>query len=96
MSENDYKEIAERKLRLVDISILLVLVCFIGRLFYIQIVKGDIFQTQKQRNYERSKLIPAQRGEIFDRKADAPLVSNVDSFAVDICLLYTSDAADEQ
>lgn len=84
MNENEYKELIERKLKAIDILIMLVIACFIGRLFYIQIINGDVFQTQKQKNYERSKLLPAQRGEVFDRNADVPLVTNVDSFAVDV------------
>lgn len=84
MNENEYKELIERKLKVIDILIMLVIACFIGRLFYIQIINGDVFQTQKQKNYERSKLLPAQRGEVFDRNADVPLVTNVDSFAVDV------------
>lgn len=84
ISDYNYKELVTQKLRIVTILIWFTIICFIMRLFYIQIINGDIFQNQRQRNYQRSKLIPAQRGEIFDRNADVPLVSNIDSFAVDI------------
>ena len=53
-------------------------------LFWLQIVKGGEF-TQRARDVsERETPIMAQRGEIFDRHADDPLVFNVDSFAVDV------------
>lgn len=82
-SDYDSKDL-EKRLKIFDYLMYIVLACFVARLFYIQILNGDIFQNQKQRNYSRTRLIPAQRGEIFDRNADVPLVSNIDSFAVDI------------
>lgn len=84
MSGNEYKDITDKRTRFIDIAIILIFCSFIARLFFIQIVNGDIFQTQKQKNYQRSKPLPAQRGQIFDRNADFPLVTNVDSFAVDV------------
>ncbi len=52
--------------------------------FWLQIVKGGEF-TQRARDVsERETVLPAQRGEIFDRAADDPLVFNVDSFSVDV------------
>lgn len=81
---DEFKELFERKLKFIDIFIFSLLIVFVARLFFIQIVQGEIFQSQKQKNYQRSRLIPAQRGEIFDRNVDVPLVANIDSFAVDI------------
>lgn len=80
----DYKDLVIKKLKFVDAIRIIILATFVIRLFYIQIINGEIFQSQKQKNYQRSKLIPAQRGEIFDRNGDVPLVANVDSFAVDV------------
>jgi len=53
-------------------------------LFYLQIVRGMEFSQKAKDVSQRETAIPAQRGEIFDRNADAPLVFNVDSFAVDV------------
>ncbi len=53
-------------------------------LFWLQIVKGFEFRQRAKDVSQREMPIPAQRGEIFDRNADDPLVFNVDSFAVDI------------
>ncbi|HUI68873.1 MAG TPA: penicillin-binding protein 2, partial [Spirochaetia bacterium] len=53
-------------------------------LFWLQIVKGFEFKQRAKDVSQREVPIPAQRGEVFDRNADDPLVFNVDSFAVDV------------
>ena len=53
-------------------------------LFYLQIVKGSEYQKRAVEVARREIPIRAQRGEIFDRNYDVPLVMNIDSFAVDI------------
>ncbi len=53
-------------------------------LFWLQIVKGFEFKQRAKDVSQREVPIPAQRGEIFDRNADDPLVFNIDSFAVDV------------
>ena len=53
-------------------------------LFWLQIVKGFEFKQRARDVSQREMPIPAQRGEIFDRNADDPLVFNIDSFAVDV------------
>ncbi len=53
-------------------------------LFWLQIVKGFEFKQRAKDVSQREVPIPAQRGEIFDRNFDDPLVFNVDSFAVDV------------
>ncbi len=54
------------------------------KLFSMQIVRGDEYRKQSKTISQRSKRIPAQRGEIFDRNGTVPMVLNIDSFAVDI------------
>ena len=53
-------------------------------LFTMQIVRGGEFQQRARDVSSREAVIPAQRGKVFDRNADVPLVFNVDSFAVDL------------
>ncbi len=53
-------------------------------LFYLQIIRGMEFSQKSKDVSQRETAIPAQRGEIFDRNVDSPLVFNVDSFAVDV------------
>ncbi len=53
-------------------------------LFSLQVVNTTEYQLRARQVARRVLPIPAQRGEIFDRNYDLPLVTNVDSFAVDL------------
>src|SRR5579864_1892504 len=53
-------------------------------LFWLQVVRGGELTQRARTVSERESPLPAQRGEIFDRLANDPLVFNVDSFAVDV------------
>jgi penicillin-binding protein 2 len=53
-------------------------------LFWLQIVRVGEFRQRAADVSQRETSIPAQRGEIFDARADEPLVFNVDSFAVEL------------
>ncbi len=53
-------------------------------LFTLQIVRGSEYSQRAKDVSQREVSIPAQRGKIFDRNGDKPLVFNVDSFAVDV------------
>jgi penicillin-binding protein 2 len=74
------------KHRIIALSILIgsVLIVYGWYLFYLQVLRGEFYQQQATDITQRSVPIYAQRGEIYDRNFDIPLVSNVDSFAVDI------------
>ncbi|MDR3130977.1 MAG: penicillin-binding protein 2 [Treponema sp.] len=54
------------------------------RLFGMQILAGEIYITRAQDITRRSIVIPAQRGEIYDRNLSRTLVLNANSFAVSI------------
>ena len=81
-------EHVERQQRRRFVFLTAVFACSIGfllmYLFWLQIVKGFEFRQRAKDVSQREVAIPAQRGEIFDRNADEPLVFNVDSFAVDV------------
>jgi len=53
-------------------------------LFSLQIVRGTEYKKKAEQVAMRVVPLPAQRGEIYDRNNDVPLVMNIDSFAVDI------------
>lgn len=53
-------------------------------LFSMQIVHGIEHKRRAEEVARRVIAIPAQRGEIYDRNYDVPLVMNIDSFALDI------------
>ncbi len=49
-----------------------------------QVIDGYIYELRAEQVTQRSVVISAPRGEIFDRNADIPLVANRDSFAIEI------------
>lgn len=53
-------------------------------LFSLQIKYGELYSRKAEEVARRTSIIPAQRGEIFDRNKDLPIVMNIDSFAVNI------------
>lgn len=54
------------------------------RLFSLQIIRGGEFRTRAASISRQTSVLPAQRGEIFDRSGNMPLVLNMDSFALDV------------
>ena len=78
------EESLNSRLRLFSIFVFFILIAYSYRLFSMQIIHGDQFKQKSQNISKRTTLIPAQRGEIFDREANTPMVLNIDSFAVDI------------
>ncbi|UTY25807.1 penicillin-binding protein 2 [Treponema denticola] len=72
------------RLRLFSIFVFFILIAYTYKLFSMQIIHGDQFKQKSQNISKRTTVIPAQRGEIFDREANTPMVLNIDSFAVDI------------
>ncbi len=73
-----------------------VMLFYIGYIFHLQIIKGGEFKNRAQQVSRRILPIPAQRGEIFDRNKDTPLVINVDSFAINIIPAELTDTELEQ
>jgi penicillin-binding protein 2 len=59
----------------------LVLSVIVARLFYVQILKGSYYKTLADTNRTRTKLIPAPRGIILDRRG-RPLVANSATFKI--------------
>ena len=49
-----------------------------------QILSGEVYKSQAERIARRTTVIPAQRGEIYDRNYSTPMVLNIDSFAVTV------------
>ncbi len=72
------------RMRALLVMFVFVLIVFGIRLFMLQIVMGGSFRQRAQKVSQRMTEIPAQRGEIFDRNYNVPLVLNIDSFAIDI------------
>ena len=80
------QDTVSKNVRVFLLLILLVLVfaAYILRLFSMQIVHGEHYRSQSQRISSLITVLPAQRGEIFDRNANLPMVINTESFAVEV------------
>lgn len=72
----------KRSLFIILATIVCVLV-FAGRLFFLQVVKGDEYLLQSEKKLSRSIVVKAPRGEILDRYG-RPLVTNRTSFTLKI------------
>ena len=71
------------RLFFIGLIITVVFAVYILRLFKLQVIEGDGYRKQSVIISQRTKTIPAQRGEIYDRNFTMPMVVNTDSFAVD-------------
>ncbi len=59
-----------------------IFVLYAFRLFSIQVLSGDLYRARAENIARRTTVLPAQRGEIYDRNYNTPMVLNTDSFAV--------------
>ena len=66
------------------ILIALMFLSYIYKLFSLQVLNGEQYRSQSRKISSQVTTISAQRGEIFDRNADLPMVINTDSFAVEV------------
>ena len=81
-SERDERpEIRIIVLRIVFIAVSVV---YALRLFSMQILSGDLYRSKAQDIARQTAVIPAQRGEIYDRNYNQPLVLNINSYAVSL------------
>jgi len=78
------KDDRSSKLRIYTFAALIIFTFFVYSiyLFNLQIVKGLHYKEKAKEVTQREIVIPAQRGEIYDRNYNLPLVDNIESFAV--------------
>jgi penicillin-binding protein 2 len=74
----------ERRINFLRFIFILIFLVYSIRLFSIQVLSGELYRSLAQNIARRTTVIPAQRGEIYDRNFNQPLVLNTDSFAVSI------------
>jgi len=82
INQNNYEGISQRRIRLLRVLFILLFLLYSVRLFSMQILSGEMYRSRAQNISRRTSVIPAQRGEIYDRHANQALVLNADSFAV--------------
>ena len=80
--QTDVLEKGNARLSVLLLFTLAIFGIFFLRLFTLQVVKGQSYKRQAQIISTATKMIPAQRGEIYDRNAVLPMVINTDAFAV--------------
>ncbi|MFA5925717.1 MAG: penicillin-binding protein 2 [Parcubacteria group bacterium] len=73
------KPISEEGLRLLKFLVFFVFVFLAGRVFFLQVVKGDYYTEMSKENRTRYVLINAPRGIVYDRNGKK-LVRNIPSF----------------
>ncbi len=83
MSDNGNSRL---KIRVISFVILIIVtfLIYIIYIFNLQIIKGLEFKKRAAEVARREIIIPAQRGEIYDRNYDVPIAENEESFAIDI------------
>jgi penicillin-binding protein 2 len=74
----------EPRIHILKAIFILIFIIYTVRLFSMQILSGELYRSRAQNIARRTTIIPAQRGEIYDRNFTNPLVMNTDSFAVSI------------
>jgi penicillin-binding protein 2 len=84
LEDDDGSSRSERRIRILRFFFIAVFVLYAVRLFSLQILSGELYRSRAQNISRRTTVIPAQRGEIYDRSFSQPLVLNTDSFAVSI------------
>jgi penicillin-binding protein 2 len=73
-----------RRVGILRILLIVIFLAYSARLFSMQILSGELYRSRAQDISRRSAVLPAQRGEIYDRDFNQPLALNTDSFAVNI------------
>ncbi|MDR2480219.1 MAG: penicillin-binding protein 2 [Treponema sp.] len=74
----------ERRITAIRILFVVIFLVYSVRLFSMQILSGELYQSRAQDISRRTTVLPAQRGEIYDRNFTQPLAQNAGSFAVSI------------
>ena len=72
------------RINILSAAAILLFVLYSGYLFYLQVIRGGEYQNRARNIARQTTLLPAQRGEIYDRDYKLPFVINTDSFAVDL------------
>lgn len=91
------RSIPEWRLRATYLVMAVLVALFLGRLYQLQVVQGEVYQAQAEDNRLDEVNVPAPRGVIYDRN-DSLLVRNIPLFNVNVtaALLPESEAEVQQ
>ncbi len=86
-----------KKSRIISFGFFVIIVSalYVIQLFNLQVVDELFYKNRAKAISMRTFPLPAQRGKIFDRNENVPLVSNRDSFAVNVTLGLLSESQRE-
>lgn len=90
--ESDNKKQVERKLKLVNVLVTVAFLVLVGRLWQLQIVKGEEYTAKSVKNMVATLPISAPRGNIYDRNGEVIANSRM-AFTISLVPqdLYQSD-----
>jgi penicillin-binding protein 2 len=86
----EYTADIENRFKYALIAILLLFLVIIGRLYYLQIIKGTFYHFFSTENSIKAMMLPAVRGMMFDRRGQV-LVDNRPSFFITVTPQYVAD-----
>ncbi|MCR5062092.1 MAG: penicillin-binding protein 2 [Treponema sp.] len=83
---NNLDHTLSKQLKVLILLFLMALLFFIylKNLFSMQIINGEQYRSQSQKISSQVTVLVPQRGEIYDRNSNLPMVINNDSFAVEV------------
>lgn len=83
-SSQTLSQVNKRRLIVLVVLIFSIIILYILHLFKIQVVEGYEYRKRAQAVSRKAEIIPSQRGKIYDRHRNKPLVTNTDSFALSV------------
>lgn len=75
--------ISKKRIIFIGAGIIFLTLIILGRLFYLNIVRGEEYRARAENNRLRVRPIPAERGIIYDRNL-TPLVANIPNFTLNL------------
>jgi penicillin-binding protein 2 len=74
------------RLRIKSLAVFIFITFFVlvFTLFNLQVIRGGEYQQKAKTEVVRKRTIPTQRGEVFDRHYDVPLVINMETYNINV------------
>ena len=80
----EHEKRSSLRIVIIQVAFVILFLVYSLRLYSMQIFSGEFYQSRARNIARQTTVIPAQRGEIFDRNYSQPLVSNTESFTVSV------------
>jgi penicillin-binding protein 2 len=88
---HDYTADIEHRFKYAAIAVAMLFLVVLGRLYYLQVMKGEFYHFFSTENSIKATRVPAPRGMIFDRRGQV-LVDNRPSFNIVVIPQYVIDS----